>query len=592
VLGLRVTSMHSYDLILTLAGALTAALIFGFITQRLGVSPILGYLLAGIAVGPRTPGFVANGEIATQLAELGIILLMFGVGLHFQLKELLKVRHIAIPGAIAQSLVSAALGTLIAEAFGWSLASGLVLGISMAVASTVVLIRMLTDHETLDTPQGHVAVGWLIVEDIFTVIILLMVPVLASLRGAETSVVGMVQVVGLGLAKLGLLIALVLVLGPRVVPWFLTKVARSRSRELFTLAVLAIAIAIAAGASHFFGASMALGAFLAGTVVGQSRVSHQAAADALPMRDAFAVLFFVSVGMLFDFGPILAQPGLLLAALAVILIGKPLAALGVVVLLGYSVRTALTVAIGLAQIGEFSFILADVAGGLDLFPPAGRSVLVASAIISIGLNPLLFRLIDPIERWIRVRPRLYGWLQRKSEKKSRETASTAIENGARDPRPRAIVVGFGPVGQTVARILERSGVRPTVVDLNIDTVKGLSRAGQPAVYGDAQRAEILSSAGVKDARYLLVTTPDPAMREAVIESAKDLNPSIRVFVRARYIAERSALEAHHATTVCYEEIEVAVALADALLREVGAEDPEVAEESHRIRMELIERTEG
>ncbi|MDI1442791.1 cation:proton antiporter [Polyangium sp. 6x1] len=578
--------MHAYDLILTLTGGLLAALLLGMVTRRLGASPILGYLLAGIVVGPQTPGFVANLELAGQLAEVGIVLLMFGVGLHFQLGDLLKVRRIAVPGAVVQSLFATVLGTAVALAFGWSASAGLVLGMSVAVASTVVLIRMLTDHDALETPHGHVAVGWLIVEDIFTVVILLMVPVLASLRGAHASAAQAVGIIGIGLVKLTALIAIVLVVGARVVPWFLTRVARSRSPELFTLAVLAVALAVATGSAVIFGASMALGAFLAGMVVGQSKVSHQAAADALPMRDAFAVLFFVTVGMQFDPRALIARPGLVLSVLAIILLAKPLAALVVVVVLGYSVRTALTVAIGLAQIGEFSFILADTAHKVDLFPAEGRSVLVASAIASIGLNPLLFRLMDPLEEWLRGRPTLWRGLNRRAEARGEALREQAPKEPTRECDVRAIVVGYGPVGRTAVDILDRFNVCSVIVELSIDTVTELTNIGRNAVYGDARRAEVLHAAGIETADYLVVTTPNPETRAAVVDAARNLQPDLPIFVRAHYMSERKTLETHRATAVCYEEAEAAVRLAEMLLTEIGVEAAQIEAESLRIRASL------
>ncbi|HVK63319.1 MAG TPA: cation:proton antiporter [Polyangium sp.] len=578
--------MHAYDLILTLTGGLVAALLLGMVTRRLGASPILGYLLAGVVVGPRTPGFVANLDLAGQLAEVGIVLLMFGVGLHFQLGDLLKVRRIAVPGAIVQSLFATALGAVVAVAFGWSTSAGLMLGMSVAVASTVVLIRMLTDHDALETPPGHVAVGWLIVEDIFTVVILLMVPVLASLRGTDASPAQAVGIIGIGLIKLSALIAIVLVIGARAVPWFLTRVAQSRSRELFTLAVLAVALAVATGSAVIFGASMALGAFLAGMVVGQSKVSHQAAADALPMRDAFAVLFFVTVGMQFDPRSLIAQPGLVLAVLGIILFVKPLAALIVVVVLGYSVRTALTVAFGLAQIGEFSFILADAANKVDLFPAEGRSVLVACAIASIGLNPLLFRLMDPLEEWLRRRPTLWHGLNRRAEARGEALREQAPKEPTRACDVRAIVVGYGPVGRTAVDILDRFNVCSVIVELSIDTVTELTNTGRIAVYGDARRAEVLHAAGIGTADYLVVTTPNPETRAAVVNVVRSLQPDLPIFVRAHYISERQALETHRATAVCYEEAEVAVRLAEMLLTEIGVETEQIEAESLRIREEL------
>lgn len=575
--------MHAYDLVLTLTGAFVAALLFGVVTQRLKISPILGYLLAGIAVGPFTPGFVANVSLASQLAEVGIVLLMFGVGLHFQLRDLLKVRRIAVPGAVCQSLVATALGAAVAVAFGWSLGAGVVLGISVAVASTVVLIRMLSDRGELDTPHGHAAIGWLIVEDIFTIVVLLMVPVAADLRSAEMSLSHALWVVALGLGKLALLVVLVLAVGARVVPWFLTLVARTRSRELFTLAVLTVALAVATGSAVLFGGSVALGAFLAGMVVGQSTVSHQAAADALPMRDAFAVLFFVTVGMQLDPRVLVESPGLVLSLLAVIFLAKPISALAVVVLLGYSVRTALTVAVGLAQIGEFSFILADVSNKLDLFPAAGRSVLVASAIVSIALNPLLWRLIAPLERLVQAHPRPFRWLDRRAEARARAMGEHMPETPGRVCHTNAIIVGHGPVGQTAVELMERFDVCTTVVDLSIDAITELSARGRRGVYGDGRKAEILLAAGIEHAHYLVVTIPEPETRAAIVEVARSLNGKLRILVRAHYISERDALETHHATAVCYEEVEVAVRLAEMILDEIGVPAARIEGESQRIR---------
>jgi CPA2 family monovalent cation:H+ antiporter-2 len=346
--------MHEIGLILTLSAGLVAALFFGFLTERLRLSPILGYLLAGIAVGPHTPGFTADAAITAQLAEVGVILLMFGVGLHFRLKDLVAVRRVAVPGAVGQSLVATLLAAGVAHWFGWGLGAGLALGIGLSVASTVVLMRVLADGGLLDSVHGHVAVGWLVVEDIFTVVILVLLPASAAVFGGGGGGLGdLAAALGLALLKVSLLSVVMLLAGARAIPWMLVAVARTRSRELFTLAILAVALAIATVASRVFGVSMALGAFLAGMVVGQSKVSHQAAADALPMRDAFAVLFFVSVGMLFDPGFLLEEPGLVAATLVIVLVAKPLVALLLVELMGYSVRTGLVVAVGLAQIGEF-----------------------------------------------------------------------------------------------------------------------------------------------------------------------------------------------------------------------------------------------
>lgn len=395
--------MHDVSLIATIAAAFTSAWLLGLVTQWLRMSPIVGYLLAGVLIGPHTPGYVGDVHAAQQLAEVGVILLMFGVGLHFHLKDLLSVKGVAIPGALGQSLIATVLAIAGFATFGLPVRGGAVIGMAMAVASTVVLMRVLMDADAMHSPQGHVAVGWLIVEDLFAVILLVLIPALGTQGPADAGIGGLPlwQALGLALLKLTALVAIVLLAGARVVPWALVMVTRLRSRELFTLTVLVFSIAIAAGSYFFFGASMALGAFLAGMVGAQSPVSHQAAADALPMRDAFAVLFFVSVGMLFDPTFLVEQPLMVFAALGIVLVAKPLAALLIVALLGHSMRTALTVAIGLAQIGEFSFILSDLARQHGLMPDAGHNVLVAAAIISITLNPLLFRSLPALEAWIR-----------------------------------------------------------------------------------------------------------------------------------------------------------------------------------------------
>ena len=380
--------MHEIDLLLTLTGALTAAVVLGYLTQRLGLSPIVGYLLAGLAVGPNTPGFVANKHLADQLAEIGVILLMFGVGLHFQFNQLMAVWRVAVPGAIVQSLVATGLGGLLALAFGWGWSAGLVFGLAISVASTVVLLRVLEDNRQLHSPAGHIAVAWLIVEDLFTALVLVVMPAAIAAQPGGLDI-------GWGLAwsllKVALLILLVVVGGRRVVPWLLARIAATDSRELFTLSVLVLALGIAVGAARAFDVSIALGAFLAGMVVGRSKFSARAAAEALPMRDAFAVLFFVSIGMLLDPGYLLKAPWLIAATLAIILLGKPLTAMAIVTWLGQPWRVGLAVAIALAQIGEFSFILATLARQLGILSENAVSALVAAAMISISLNPVLYR---------------------------------------------------------------------------------------------------------------------------------------------------------------------------------------------------------
>ena len=588
--------MHDTPLVTTIAASLSVALVLGFVTHKMRLSPIVGYLLAGIAVGPHTPSFVADKAIAFELSEIGVALLMFGVGLHFHFKDLLSVKTVAIPGAVVQSALATGLGLTMALALGWGVASGIVLGIGLSVASTVVLVRGLEDSHQLATPAGHIAVGWLIVEDLCTVVVLVMRPpatIAIGGTGAGGAVWPLLKSLGTALGMVALLAALVLVAGGRIVPWLLAQVARTRSRELFTLTVLTLAIGIAVLSARAFGASMALGAFLAGMTVGQSTVSHQAAADALPMRDAFAVLFFVSVGMLFDPSFLLEQPWLVAGTLAIILLGKPLAALLIVLAMGRSVHTALVVAVGLAQIGEFSFILATAAvalnpeGGEALFDERILSALVAGALLSITLNPLLFRAIPHIEAWLRRRPNLWALLNRRDEAQGR-SADDATPMLVHDqvPRARAVVVGYGPVGQTVARILRDFDLEPVVVDLNVDTIARLGEQGRPAVYGDASRAEVLKAAGIATATYLVVTLPDLASRIPVVITARDLNPTLRVLVRARYIREAPMLAEIGSDLVSFEEVEAAVALAGMMLREMGADQQRIDAEAGAIRLEL------
>jgi CPA2 family monovalent cation:H+ antiporter-2 len=592
--------MHDLPLITTIAAAFGAAWVLGLITQKMRLSPIVGYLLAGIVIGPYSPGFVGDVNLANQLAEIGVILLMFGVGLHFHLKDLLAVKGIAIPGAIVQSAFATLAAMVIFHFFGWKLSAGLVIGMAMAVASTVVLLRVLMDHDTLNTPQGHVAVGWLIVEDIFTVIVLVLVPVMAA-GGLHPSDQGVgwgggtgalvasgtgaphagagdpgglsgLAALGWAIVKLAALVVIVLLAGSRIVPWILVQVARLRSRELFTLTVLVMSIAVAVGSSALFGASVALGAFLAGMVVGQSPVSHQAASDVLPMRDAFAVLFFVSVGMIFDPVFVMREPLMVAAGLVIVLLVKPLAALAIVALLGYSVRTALTVAIGLAQIGEFSFILSQVARDHGMMPPEGHHVLVATAMISITLNPLLFASLPAIERWLQRRPRWWAVLNSRANRQLERTNAAAHEQIAGADKPLAVIVGYGPVGRVVDALLRDTGLETVIVDLNMDTIQSLSSHGRIAIYGDASRMDILEEAGIKRAAYLVITLPHLSIRAPLVLAARQLNPQVEVIVRARYLSEREALDRVGATTVIFEEGEAGIALARQVMRRRGVSD--------------------
>jgi CPA2 family monovalent cation:H+ antiporter-2 len=561
---------HHLDLILTLAGALSAALVLGLVTQRLRLSPIVGYLIAGIVVGPHTPGFVADSHLAEQLSELGVILLMFGVGLHFDPADLISVRKIALPGALIQIVVATGLGVLVTRAFGWTLAAGVVFGLAISVASTVVLVRMLSDHDALHTPAGHVAVGWLVVEDIFTVLVLVTLPLVAVPSG-QPSVSGMLLGFGSALARIAAVVAMTWAIGRWLAPKLLAYIASTRSRELFTLAVLVLALGIAVGSATLFGVSMALGAFLAGMVVGQSEFSFRAASEALPMRDAFAVLFFVAVGMLVDPAQLLPLAPLIGATIAVVVVGKAVAAFVAVRLLGHPLGTAVTVSVALAQIGEFSFILGTLGREAGILPAAAAQVLVATAIVSITLNPLLFRLITPAIRWLsRHRP---------------QAEQRQAPLSERSPAHEAVVVGYGPVGQTVVRVLRENGIEPTVIELNHETVRALLRDGLRAVHGDASQATILEHAGIASVGTL-VFAASGTPPEAVIQAARSLNPDIRIVARSAYVREVGAARAAGADVVVAAEVEVALALAERLLLELGA-TPEQVERSRVKAREML-----
>jgi len=576
---------HDTPLLATLAAALLAAWVLGLIAQRLRFSPIVGYLLAGVVIGPHTPGFVGDIDLASQLAEVGVVLLMFGVGLHFHLNDLMDVKRVAIPGAIIQSTAATLMGLGIGVAFGWPATHGLVLGMALSVASTVVLLRGLESHNLASSPSGHVAIGWLIVEDILTVVVLVVIPALAATGGAAMSAGALAQAMALALARLAVLVVLVFLVGSRAIPWLLVKVARLQSRELFTLTILAITVAIASGAAVFFGASVALGAFLAGMVVGQTKVSQQAAADALPLRDAFAVLFFVSVGMLFEPAFAVREPTLLLASLAVVLVGKPLAAVLVVAVLGYSTRTALVVAVGLAQVGEFSFILGALARHHDLLSETGYNLLVACALVSISLNPFLFRGLDAFESALRRRPWLWNALNAVATRRAAAVNAEAGKAIAAGEGPLAIIVGFGPVGQAVDRGLRHAGIETVVVDLNMDTIGEVARKERLAIYGDAAHDVILEAAGIKRATQLIVALPHSINRIPLMTAARQLNSRCKIFIRARYIRERDELVQGGAYAACFEEAEAAVALTQGVLADLGIDPATIAKEIDRVRAE-------
>jgi CPA2 family monovalent cation:H+ antiporter-2 len=563
-------------LILTLAVSLSTALVFGYVTHRLGLSPIVGYLLAGVAIGATTPGVLADPAIAEQLAEVGVILLMFGVGLQLHVEELLAVRRVAVPGAAAGIGAATFLGALTAWSLGWTWASSLVFGLTLSVASTVVLVRVLSDTRQLHTSSGHIAVGWLVVEDVITVVMLVLLP---TLVGASVTVPAVVGSVALTLLKVGLLVGFAVVVGARAVPLLLDLVAATRSRELFTLTVLALALGIAVASTTIFGVSMALGAFIAGLTVGRSDYSLRAATDALPMRDAFAVLFFVSIGMLLDPVALLASPWLTLASLGVVVVGKPLVAAMVLAMMRYPLHTVLTVPSALAQIGEFSFILAAQARDLRVLPEEAMDVVVAVSIASILVNPVASRAIGPLERRL-ARLRLI---------RRAATIDMFAERGARsslEPEDRAVVVGYGPTGRTVSRLLRENGVSPTVVELNIDTVRALRDEGVSAVYGDARDPNTLVAAGIRHAATLIVSGADSGAPE-MIRVARELNPPLHVFARGAYLRDVPKLRGAGAEHVFSGEGEVALAMTEAVLRRLGATPDQIDRERRRLHGELF-----
>ena len=576
--------MHDLDLIMTLAGGLAAALAFGYVTQRLGLSPIVGYLLAGIAVGPATPGFVADRAMAEQLAELGIILLMFGVGLQFHFEELLAVRRIAIPGAVVQSLAATVLGAVVIHWLGWGWTAGVVYGLAISVASTVVLVRVLSDSGDLHTPTGHIAVGWLVMEDLFTVVILVLLPLVF---GSQASSPGGVAVeLLLALLKIAALVAFTFLVGGRVIPWLLGRVAATHSRELFTLTILVVALGIAVGSAMVFGVSMALGAFLAGMVVGRSDFSLRAASEALPMRDAFAVLFFVSVGMLFEPVALLKSPAIVVLTLVVVMIGKPLAAFGITSVLGYPSRVALAVAAVLGQIGEFSFILAALGRELGILPAAATNGLVAAAIVSISVNPLIYRTVAPLEQGLARRPGLWRLLNRRSRVPSAE--ATAETTGAEvDPQHRAVIVGYGAVGRTVTRLLREQGIEPAIVEMNLNTVQQLRAAGVKAFYGDATLRATLEQAGVGDAGTFILSVSGLRGAEEVIRLAREINPRIHILARTRYLADIPAVRRAGADRVFSGEGEVALAMTESVLADLGATPEQIDRERAQVHDDLF-----
>jgi len=576
--------MHEYDLILTLTVGLAGALLLGYITQRLGLSPIVGYLLAGTLVGPNTPGVEVDSAMAEQLAEIGVILLMFGVGLQFHIEELLAVRAVAVPGAIGQSVVATLLGAWLASSLGWANEGSIIFGIAFAVASTVVVIRVLSDHDVLHTHAGHVAVGWLVVQDVLTVLALVLLP---TLFGKDQSDQPLWMAIALTAVKVSALVAFTAIVGARVIPWVLDRVAKTRSRELFTLTVLVTALGIAVGSAQIFGVSMALGAFLAGMVVGRSDYSLRAASDALPMRDAFAVLFFVSVGLLLNPASLFDSPWLLAGSLGIVLVANPIVAFAIMWLRREPFRVCVIVAVALAQIGEFSFILATMGRELGLLTHEATNTLVAASMVSIVVNPAIFRMIDPVVGWIGRQPGLREYFDRP---RLIDADAPPPEVRASNRTHRAVLVGYGPTGKTVARLLKESSIEPTVIELNIDTVRAIRQEGIDAVYGDATRPETLIEAGITSARSLILTSAGMSNSTEVIRAAREVNPGIRVLARAMYLRDKPDIKRAGADTVFTGEGEVALAFVEDLLLRLGATAEQIERGRARAHEELFRET--
>jgi monovalent cation:H+ antiporter-2, CPA2 family len=557
------TVPHDFPLITTVAAALGLALIMGVIAARLKLPALVGYLLAGIMIGPATPGFVADIELSRQLAEIGVMLLMFGVGLHFSLNDLLAVRRIALPGAIGQIVVATLLGMTVAAWWGWSLAAGVVFGLALSVASTVVLLRALEDRGVLETVNGRIAVGWLVVEDLVMVLVLVLLPPLTVWLGGNTDILNegaenrsLAITLAVTVGRISIFIVFMLVLGKRLFPWLLWQIARTGSRELFTLCVIAAAVGIAYGSAELFGVSFALGAFFAGMVMRESPLSHRAAEESLPLRDAFSVLFFVSVGMLFDPNVMVQQPLHVLVVAAIIMFGKSLAAFFIVLLFRYPLNTALTVSASLAQIGEFSFILANLGLSLGVLPTEGQSLILAGAIISIALNPLVFQAIEPAQNWIRSRSKLAQMLERPDDPLAVLPMSVDLNRLT----GQVVLAGYGRVGRRIGEALTEKGIPFVVAEENREIVEQLRESGIPAVSGDASEPAVLIQAHVMRARILVIATPDTLNVRRMIEIARTLNPHIESIVRTHSEEEAVLLKQENVGKVFMGEHELAASM--------------------------------
>lgn len=550
---------HNLTLITTIASGFGLALIFGFIAERCRLPALVGYLFAGILIGPATPGYVADISIASQLSELGVMLLMFGVGLHFSINDLMSVKRIALPGAIVQMAIATVLGMALANCWGWTFGEGLIFGLALSCASTVVLLKALEARGILDSMNGKIAIGWLVVEDLVTVLVLVLMPPLAAILGGvsldntTTVATPLWQTVSFTLLQVTGFIVLMLVVGKRLLPWILWHVAKTGSRELFTLAVVSAAIGIACGAAVLFSVSFALGAFFAGMVMRESEFSHRAAEESLPLRDAFAVLFFVSVGMLFEPAILVEKPLSVLVVVAVIVLGKSIAAMMITLALRYPLNTALTVAASLAQIGEFSFILAGLGVSLGILPAEGMSLILAGALISMAINPMIFSLIKPLQTWLlRV-----SELARHYEKNTGLFSELPMTTEAKYLAGQVVLVGYGRVGNKIAKVLSDKNIPFVVAEQNRELVENLRKKGIPAVSGNASEPSVLIQAHIANAAMLVIATPDTIDVRKMVKAAKMLQPEIKIVIRTHHEDESKFLREEHLGKVFYGEEELA-----------------------------------
>ncbi|MGY6625376.1 cation:proton antiporter [Acinetobacter johnsonii] len=559
---------HDVDLIILLAVGFGLALIFGYLAVRLRLPPLIGYLIAGIIISPNTPGIVADIHLANQLAELGVMFLMFGVGMHFSLNDLIQVRRIALPGAILQIAVATLLGIGVSMIWGWSFGSALVFGLSLSCASTVVLLKALGDRGLLNSVNGKIAVGWLLVEDLVMVLVLVLLPATAVLLGGE-ALTGSADdniwlTLGITLLKVVGFIAFMLIIGKRLVPMIMQFVARLGSRELFTLTVVAAAVSIAFGAYKIFGVSMALGAFFAGMVVKESDFSHRAEEETLPLREIFAILFFVAVGMLFDPRILVEQPVHVLAVVAIIMVGKTIAAMALVLFFRYPINTALTVGASLAQIGEFSFILATLGVSLKLLSLEGQNLILAGALISITLNSFVFSAIEPVQRWIRERSHLARLLERSGD----PLAMLPDEVSQDYLRDQVVIVGHGEVGRRITKQLMAEDIKVVIAEENREIVENLREKGIAAVSGMATDPGVLIQAHIQHARLLVLSPMDILDIHKIVDIAKTLNPEIQVLVCAESKEEAEVIRRDQIGEVYFAKEEMAKNMSNHILNQI------------------------